>query len=260
MAMLARAYIREHPEALEYHSLKEFSHEKHILHNRNGLVLQDPSVDGLKTGHVEESGYHLLATARRESQRLIAVVMGAGKIAIREKEAMQLLNFGFSNFLTIRLFQKGETLSYLPVLKGVKDRVGLKSRIDGEVTISVSQKESVSFEIQSVEHPEAPILFDQKLGTAIISDQKNILKTVPLFADQEIQRAGSIKIAVQSFKFLVVEHKVSFLVTIIFILIFFLGVETWYAIRLREKLKYQPGDENLVKKRLKKILKPTEMD
>ena len=63
MAMIANAYIREHPEALQYHKLKEFTHADIVLHNRNGLILQDPAVDGLKTGHVEEAGYHLIATA-----------------------------------------------------------------------------------------------------------------------------------------------------------------------------------------------------
>jgi D-alanyl-D-alanine carboxypeptidase (penicillin-binding protein 5/6) len=260
MAMLARAYIQEHPEALRYHSLKEFSHETHILHNRNGLILQDPSVDGLKTGYVEEAGYHLLATAKREKQRLIAVVMGAEKIAIREKEALQLLNFGFDNFLTVRLFQKDEILAHLPVLKGVKDQVGLKSHIDGEVTISVGQKERVSFEIESDEQTEAPIQFDQKLGTAIISDQNNILKTVPLFADQEIQRAGFIKIARQVLNFSIAEHRVSLLAIIILILILVAALQTWYVIRLRIQIKQQPGNEKLVKNRLKKILKPPEID
>jgi D-alanyl-D-alanine carboxypeptidase (penicillin-binding protein 5/6) len=192
MAMLAQAYIREHPEALQYHKLKEFSHENHTLHNRNGLILQDSSVDGLKTGHVEEAGYHLLATAKREKQRFIAVVMGAEKIAIREKEALQLLNFGFSNFVTVTLFRKGQILSHLPVSKGVKDRVGLAPQVAGELMIPVSQKENVSFKIKSPNQQEAPIQLDQELGDAIISDQKNILKTVPLFATEQIQRKPGI--------------------------------------------------------------------
>ncbi len=258
MAMLAQAYIRDHPQALQYHRLKEFSHQSHILHNRNGLIFQDPSVDGLKTGHVEEAGYHLLATAKREKQRFIAVVMGAEKIAIREKEAMQLLNFGFNNFLTVRLFHKGQILSHLPVSKGVKDRVGLAPHVDGVVTIPVSQKENVSFEIQSGEQQEAPIQLDQELGDAIISDQKNKLKTVPLFATEQIQRAGFIKISLQNLEFIIAKHKVSLLVIIILICI--VGLQTWHIKRLRRQLKDQYGDENIIKERLNKILKPTEVD
>jgi D-alanyl-D-alanine carboxypeptidase (penicillin-binding protein 5/6) len=258
MAMLAHAYIREHPEALEYHSLKEFSHENHILHNRNGLILQDLTIDGLKTGHVEEAGYHLLATAKREKQRFIAVVMGAEKIAIREKEAMQLLNFGFNNILTVTLFHKGQILSHLPVSKGVKDRVGLASKEDGVLTIPASQKENISFKIKSPDQQEAPIQFDQKLGDAIISDKINILKTVPLYATEKIQRAGFVKIALQTFKLIIAKDKVSLLVIIILICI--LGLQTWHIVRIRKRLKDRPSDENIIKERLDKILKPTEMD
>ena len=252
MAMLAQAYIQVHPEALEYHSLKEFAHENHILHNRNGLILRDASVDGLKTGHVEEAGYHLLATAKREGQRLIAVVMGAEEIAIREKEVMHLFNFGFKNFVTVRLFHKGQILSHLPVLKGVKDHVGLEPHIDGIVTIPVSQKENVSFEIKSSEQQEAPIQLNQKLGDVIISDQNNRLETVPLYATEKILRAGFVKIALQTFEYIIAKNKVSFLV--INILICILGLQTWHVKKLRRRLKDRCGDEKIIKERLDQIL------
>ena len=160
--------------------------------------------------------------------------------------------------MTITLFHKGQILSHLPVSKGLKDRVGLEPHVDGVITIPVSQKESVSFEIQSGEQQEAPIQLDQKLGDAIISDQKNILKTVPLYATEKIQRAGSVKIALQTFEFVVAKHKVSLLVIIIFICI--LGLQTLYIVRLRKRLKDRPGDENIIKERLDKILKPTDVD
>jgi D-alanyl-D-alanine carboxypeptidase (penicillin-binding protein 5/6) len=258
IAMLAQAYIREHPQALQYHKLREFSHGNHILHNRNGLILQDPSVDGLKTGHVEEAGYHLLATAKRRKQRFIAVVMGTEKIAIREKEAMQLLNFGFSNFLTVTLFHKGQILSHLPVSKGVKDRVGLAPRVDGVLTIPVRQKENISFKIKSPDQQEAPIRLDQELGNAVISDQNHVLKTVPLFATEQIRRAGFIKIALQTFEFIIVKHKISLLVIII--LIGIVGLQTWHIKRLQRQLKDQYGDESIVKERLNKILKSSETE
>ena len=259
MVILAQAYIRQHPEALQYHKLKEFSHETHVLHNRNGLVLQDPSVDGLKTGHVEEAGYHLLASAKRESQRFIAVIMGAKKISIREKEAMQLLNFGFNNFMTVKLFQKGQILAHLPVSKGTKDQVGLAPQVDGILTIPVIQKENISFKIKSPDRQEAPIQLDQELGTAIISvDQKNILKTVPMFATEKIERAGFIKISLQTLEVIVAKHKINLL--IIMILICIIGLQTWYNLRLRRQIQSQFEDDNLVKERLNKILKPTETE
>jgi D-alanyl-D-alanine carboxypeptidase (penicillin-binding protein 5/6) len=97
MALLARAYIQAHPEALGYHQLTSFTYRNISQHNRNRLLLQDPSVDGLKTGYTRKSGYHLVATARRGEQRFIAVVMDARNRKIREREAMRLLNLGFQH-------------------------------------------------------------------------------------------------------------------------------------------------------------------
>ena len=254
MAIIAQAYIREHPEALQYHNLKEFSHNNILLHNRNGLILQDPSIDGLKTGHVEDAGYHLVATAKRENRRLIAIVMGAKSTKIREIETMQLLNFGFSNFLTVKLFNKGEVLSHISVLKGTKDRVGLKSQEDGIVTINITQKEHVSFSIKADDQYEAPIQINQKLGHAIISDQKNILKTISLYANEEIQRADFKKIALQTSEYIISKHKVSLI--IVFLIIFIFGLQAWLIRRLQKQIKRidNHGDD-IVKERLKKIIK-----
>jgi D-alanyl-D-alanine carboxypeptidase (penicillin-binding protein 5/6) len=95
MAALARAYIQAHPEALQYHQMTSYTYHNISQHNRNRLLLQDSSVDGLKTGYTRKSGYHLVATAKRGEQRLIAVVMEARNRKIREREAMRLLNLGF---------------------------------------------------------------------------------------------------------------------------------------------------------------------
>ena len=121
-----------------------------------------------------------------------------------------------------------------------------------------AKKENVSFEIQSGGQQEAPIQFDQKLGDAIISDKINILKTVPLYATEKIQRAGFVKIALQTFKFIIAKHKVS--LPVIIILICIVGLQAWHIVRLRKRLKDRPEDENIIKERLNKILKPTEMD
>jgi D-alanyl-D-alanine carboxypeptidase (penicillin-binding protein 5/6) len=95
MAVLARAYLQAHPEALRYHQLTSYTYRNISQENHNKLLFQDPSVDGLKTGYTRKSGYNLLATAKRGDQRLIAVVLKAKSRTIREEEALRLLNFGF---------------------------------------------------------------------------------------------------------------------------------------------------------------------
>jgi D-alanyl-D-alanine carboxypeptidase (penicillin-binding protein 5/6) len=95
MAVLARAYLQAHPEALRYHQLTSYTYRNISQENHNKLLFQDPSVDGLKTGYTRKSGYNLLATAKRGDQRLIAVVLKARSRTIREEETLRLLNFGF---------------------------------------------------------------------------------------------------------------------------------------------------------------------
>ena len=93
MAILARSYINDFPDALKIHSTLEYTYSGIRQDNRNTLLRKDPSVDGLKTGFIAESGYHLLATAKRDERRLIAVVMGAknsGDTGRRSPQAVEL--------------------------------------------------------------------------------------------------------------------------------------------------------------------------
>ena len=93
MALLARHYINQFPDALRYHQLQTYTYNGIAQHNRNGLLKRDETVDGLKTGWVVESGYNLVATAKRDNHRLIAVVMGAQTPAMRERETLKLLSY-----------------------------------------------------------------------------------------------------------------------------------------------------------------------
>lgn len=92
---LACSYIRRFPESLDMHSRLTFTHGDFTRHNSNNLLKLYPSVDGLKTGWIRSSGYHIIATAKREDTRLIAVVMGAKNLEIRTRETERLLDEGF---------------------------------------------------------------------------------------------------------------------------------------------------------------------
>src|SRR5215813_9773478 len=119
MAVLARHDINDLPaEALKVHSMLEYTYSGIRQDNRNTLLRKESSVDGLKTGYLSEAGYHLLATAKRDERRLIAVVMGAKSPSIRAEEALKLLSYGYRNFAFEALFTKGQTLYELPVWKG----------------------------------------------------------------------------------------------------------------------------------------------
>lgn len=95
MLILAHDYLVRFPESLDIHSLQQFTYRNITQHNRNALLWSYPNADGLKTGWIVKSGYHLIATAKRWDNRLIAVVMGARNPTLRNREAEWLLDEGF---------------------------------------------------------------------------------------------------------------------------------------------------------------------
>ncbi len=96
MLRLTRAYLTRFPAALTVHARRNFTYNKISQHNRNRLLGRYPGADGVKTGYIFASGYHLIATARRGRTRLIAVVLGARTPGVRTREAVRLLDDGFS--------------------------------------------------------------------------------------------------------------------------------------------------------------------
>jgi D-alanyl-D-alanine carboxypeptidase (penicillin-binding protein 5/6) len=216
MALLALAYIQAHPQALQYHQLKDFTHENIRQKNRNSLLWRDPTVDGLKTGHTEDSGYHLLATAKRGEQRFIAVVMGAKSEAIRGREALRLLNYGFRNFVSVQLFKKGDVLLQLSVWKGTEGQVELAAGETGIVTVPLTLQADVTWKAQAPEQVFAPIERGQIIGEVVISTKDKVFKSIPLVANQEIPRAGFLKQAMHTAALIAVEHgKVLMLVVVL---------------------------------------------
>jgi D-alanyl-D-alanine carboxypeptidase (penicillin-binding protein 5/6) len=95
MMILAREYLRCFPESLNIHSQQYYTYRDITQHNHNALLNRYPDVDGLKTGWVHQAGYHIIATAKRDDTRLIAIVMGAKNPNIRTKETEKLLDAGF---------------------------------------------------------------------------------------------------------------------------------------------------------------------
>lgn len=92
---LSRAYLRDFSDSLEMHSLVDYTYRNRTMHNHNRLVVRDENVDGLKTGFTRAAGFHIIATAKKDDTRLIAIVMGARSRAVRDRETQMLLEEGF---------------------------------------------------------------------------------------------------------------------------------------------------------------------
>lgn len=189
MAILSKRYIEDHPEALVLHSTVEFEYNGIRQGNRNTLLQKNIGVDGLKTGHIKESGYHLTATAKRDGQRMIAVVMGCDKVRKRAPEAQKLLEYGFKNFSTVEAVKKGATFGPLKVKRGKLNQVLLTAAGDGRVTVAKGKENLVSAVPQLPQFIVAPIQKGQVVAKVLIQNEGKAVKEVNLIASLSVEKS-----------------------------------------------------------------------
>ncbi len=189
MAILSKRYIEDHPEALAIHSTTEFEYNGIRQGNRNVLLQKNIGVDGLKTGHIEESGYHLVATAKRDGQRMIAVVMGCDRVGKRAPEAQKLLEYGFKNFSTVEAVKKGHDFGPIRVKRGKSDQVRFIASDSVFVTVPKGKENLVSAVPQLPEFVTAPIQKGQVLAKVLVQKDGQKVKEIDLLASTEIEKS-----------------------------------------------------------------------
>jgi D-alanyl-D-alanine carboxypeptidase (penicillin-binding protein 5/6) len=155
-------------------------------------------VDGLKTGFIAASGYHLAATAQRDGMRLLAVVMGAETPRIREREAMKLMNFGFRYYTMVQPFPQGQPVTTIKIWKGEKDEISLYPTELPAFITPRTQKNLLRWEIHTASDVAAPIAVNQPLGEVVfyVSDQPK--RNITLVSMEDVSRAGFFKRAWQT--------------------------------------------------------------
>lgn len=207
-ALFCKKYIELHPQALkELHSVKsiQFPRPEHattnyhpdgviVQYNRNPLIFSYPGADGLKTGYIIEVGYNMAATAAREGNRFIAVLLGgsstpyANGTMIRTKDTKALLDWAFENFGTARP-------GYI-VPKPIRVWFGKTTRVqpepDGEaaITVPLSLVSKVTPRIETLKSVKAPVHSGQKIGRIIYSVGGKEIGSVDLISQQEIPKGG----------------------------------------------------------------------
>ncbi len=189
MALLARRYIEDHREALSLHSTAEFEYNKIRQGNRNTLLQKNAGVDGLKTGHTEESGYHLVATAKRDGERMIAVVMGCDKVRKRAPEAQKLLEYGFKNFSTVEAVKKDASFGPVKVKRGKSNQLILTAAEGGRITVPKGKENSVTTVTQLPKFIVAPIQKGQIVAKVLIQNEGKVVKEITLVASLGVEKS-----------------------------------------------------------------------
>ncbi len=182
LATLARALIEEFPEYYPMHAEKEFTFNGIKQSNRNSLLWRDDSVDGLKTGHTEDAGYCLVASAKRDDMRIISVVLGTSSTKARTDGTQALLNYGFRFFETRLLFKAGEEISTARVWKSANEYSRLGVLEDLYITVRRGSYDKLESKLDIPAVVVAPLATGQAVAELIISLDGDELIKAPLRA------------------------------------------------------------------------------
>jgi D-alanyl-D-alanine carboxypeptidase (penicillin-binding protein 5/6) len=194
LSILAKHVIQEFPQYYKIDSVKSFTYNKITQQNRNRLLWLDPTVDGMKTGHTESAGYCMVASAKRPSgnleRRLISVVMGTNSDATRTAESQKLLNWGFQNFDTVKLYAKGQAVDTAQIWKGSQNTMKIGFRQDVMVTVP----KGVAAKMKPVLERKDPLVAPMPAGTNVgklkmMVDGKPLLE-LPVVALETVEQAS----------------------------------------------------------------------
>jgi D-alanyl-D-alanine carboxypeptidase (penicillin-binding protein 5/6) len=195
VAFVAAKIINDFPDFYRYYSLREYTFNRIRQDNRNMLLGRDPTVDGMKTGFTETAGYCLVASAVREmpngKRRLLSVVLGTASREARATESQKLLNWGFSAWDAIRLFEAGKAITTVPVWKGAKPEAKLGP--PGAVVVSVPKGEGdkLKTQIERTDPLVAPLAQGQVVGKVkVLSAGGAVVTEVPLAVLEPVELAG----------------------------------------------------------------------
>jgi serine-type D-Ala-D-Ala carboxypeptidase (penicillin-binding protein 5/6) len=192
MSILANALISEFPDYYQWYSLHEYTWNNITQHNRNGLLLRDPTVDGMKTGHTDSAGFCLVTSAKRDGMRLISVVMGSSSIKAREDASAALLNYGYTFYETAKVKSAGEVLLKPRVYKSSEQYVTLAVPHDIVLTVGRGQIVNLKSTAHVFQEPLiAPLAANQPIGELTITDLSGeVVSRVPLTPGKAVPEAG----------------------------------------------------------------------
>jgi serine-type D-Ala-D-Ala carboxypeptidase (penicillin-binding protein 5/6) len=201
ISVVASHIVRDFPQYYRYYGIKEYTYNKIRQDNRNLLLRRDATVDGMKTGFTDAAGYCLVASAAREypnlgagnKRRLVSVVLGTANRDARLNESQKLLNWGFTAFDPVRLFEAGKPIVTPDIWKGVQKQAKLGA--EGSVVIAVprGEGEKLKTEVQRTDPLVAPLAKGQRVGTLKVTTAAGApVAEVPLVVQGAVEQAGML--------------------------------------------------------------------
>jgi len=198
LGVLASRLMQDFPEYVGYYAIKKYRYAGTPASNesnRNLLLFRDPSVDGLKTGHTDAAGFCLIATAQRDApgvgpRRLLSIVLGTSSANARATESQKLLNWGFTAFDAVKLFEGGQAVVTPAVWKGRTNSLKLGRVLPIVVAVPAGSGGRLQTQVARPEHLLAPFARGQAVGVLKVTLDQKPLVDVPLVALEAVEQAG----------------------------------------------------------------------
>ena len=198
LSILAMRLMQDFPDYVSYYAIKKYRYEGTPAandSNRNLLLFRDPTVDGLKTGHTEAAGYCLIATAKRDfpnvgPRRLLSIVLGAANENARANESQKLLNWGYTAFEAVKLFEANQAVVTPEVWKGTEARARLGRPQAIVVAVPAGTASRLKTQVVRPDPLVAPLAKGQPVATLKVLAGDQPLLDVPLVALDAVPQAG----------------------------------------------------------------------
>jgi D-alanyl-D-alanine carboxypeptidase (penicillin-binding protein 5/6) len=213
LSILATRLMNDFPDYVAYYAIKKYRYPGTPAandSNRNLLLFRDPTVDGLKTGHTDAAGYCLVATAKRDfpalvtagapagtpaatgSRRLLSIVLGTESENARANESQKLLNWGYTAFEAVKLYDAGASVVTPKVWKGAGSDVKVGRSQGVIVAVPAGTAAQLKTEVVRNDPIVAPVAKGQVLGTLKVRAGDQLVAEVPLYALDAVEQAGII--------------------------------------------------------------------
>lgn len=201
MVKLGRALLIHHPDSVTYTGAKEFTFDKISQRNFNTLLFYDARVNGIKTGHVDEAGYHLVASAFSNDTHLVSAVMGAPNSEKRRVETEKLLDWAFRTFVTAKPDWKVVPKT-IPVFYGISNTAAVGPQRSASVTLAKGEEGKVAVAWSpTVRYLSAPVAKGTEVGQAVVTVDGKTIDTIPIVAQSTVAKAGFFKRLRDHFRF-----------------------------------------------------------
>ena len=170
------------------------------LTNTNRMIKNYPGANGIKTGFTQDAGYCLSASAKKGDLELISVIMGSPTSKIRFAEASKLLDYGFANYDSVKLAEKGEPMGMVVIEKGSPNLVNAVAPENISVLVKKGEKETIKGELVFKDTISAPIKKGDQLGELVIYKKDNEIARYPIVAEENVKKAGLMQIYMRIIK------------------------------------------------------------